>query len=151
MTTTKLPDWVRIQRRPLAVSERAAPTHYTINSPSDAAALLKPLAAVEEQEVFWLLCLNVQSRVQSITEVTRGIANGSLVHPREVFRVAIATGAVSIIVAHNHPSGEPAPSPEDRAVTKQLVEAGKLLDIPVLDHVITGDGRFYSFAEAGAL
>jgi DNA repair protein RadC len=83
--------------------------------------------------------------------VTRGILNGSLVHPREVFREAIAESAAGIIVVHNHPSGNPAPSPEDKAVTIQLVEAGRLLDIPLFDHVIVAGDRFFSFAEAGLL
>ncbi len=84
--------------------------------------------------------------------MTRGILNSSLVHPREVFRLAIIHGAAGLIVAHNHPSGDPAPSADDKAVTAQLVEAGRLLDIPIYDHVIIGDdGRFFSFAEAGLI
>ena len=80
-----------------------------------------------------------------------GILNSSLVHPREVFRLAIAFGAAGIIVAHNHPSGDPTPSADDRAITRQLVDAGRLLDIPVYDHLILGAARYLSFAEAGLL
>ena len=83
--------------------------------------------------------------------ITRGILNSSLVHPREVFRAAIAEAAAGIIVVHNHPSGDPTPSADDRAVTRQLVEAGRLLDLPVYDHVIVGGDRYVSFAEAGLL
>src|SRR5712675_725137 len=83
--------------------------------------------------------------------LTRGLLNSSLVHPREVFREAIAERAAAIILVHNHPSGDPTPSPDDRVVTEQLVQAGKVLDIPVQDHVIIGSGRFISFAEAGLL
>jgi len=83
--------------------------------------------------------------------VTRGLLNSSLVHPREVFREAIAERAAAIILVHNHPSGDPTPSPDDRVVTEQLVQAGKVLDIPVQDHVIIGRGRYISFAEAGLL
>jgi DNA repair protein RadC len=83
--------------------------------------------------------------------VTRGILNSSLVHPREVFRLAIAFGAAGIIVAHNHPSGDPTPSADDRAITRQLVDAGRLLDIPVYDHLVLGAERYVSFAEAGLL
>ena len=83
--------------------------------------------------------------------ITRGILNSSLVHPREVFRAAIAEAAAGIIVVHNHPSGDPTPSGDDRAVTRQLVDAGRLLDLPVHDHVIVGGDRYMSFAEAGLL
>ncbi len=101
--------------------------------------------------MFYVLTLNSQSRVVSAQEVTRGILNSSLVHPREVFRLAIAEGAAGIVVVHNHPSGDPTPSADDRAVTRQLVDAGKIIDIPVYDHVVIGNGRFVSFAEAGLL
>ena len=83
--------------------------------------------------------------------VSRGILNSSLVHPREVFREAIAERAASLVLVHNHPSGDPTPSPDDRAITSQLVAAGRLLDIPIQDHVVIGRGRFVSFAEAGLL
>jgi len=84
--------------------------------------------------------------------ITRGILNSSLVHPREVFRAAIAEAAAGIIVVHNHPSGDPTPSADDRAVTRQLVDAGRVLDVPVYDHVVIGGGeRYVSFAEAGLL
>jgi len=102
-------------------------------------------------EEFHLLTLDAQNRVTRQTLITRGILNSSLVHPREVFRAAIAEAAAGIIVVHNHPSGSPSPSADDRAVTVQLVEAGKLLDMPVYDHVIVGGDRYFSFAEAGLL
>lgn len=102
-------------------------------------------------EEFHLLTLDAQNRVTRQALITRGILNSSLVHPREVFRAAIAEAAAGIIVVHNHPSGNPAPSADDKAVTIQLVEAGKLLDMPVYDHVIVGGDRYFSFAEAGLL
>jgi DNA repair protein RadC len=83
--------------------------------------------------------------------VSRGLLNSSLVHPREVFRPAIAEAAAGIIVVHNHPSGDPTPSAEDRAVTRQLVAAGRLLDVPVYDHVILAGDRFVSFVATGLL
>jgi DNA repair protein RadC len=95
---------------------------------------------------FW-----TQHRLERDVTVTRGILNSSLVHPREVFREAIAERAAAIVLVHNHPSGDPAPSLDDRVVTEQLVAAGRLLDIPVHDHVIIGRGRYTSFAEAGLL
>ncbi len=102
--------------------------------------------AVEE---FHVLALGCQSQVLRDLLITRGILNSSLVHPREVFRAAIAEAAAGIIVVHNHPSGDPTPSADDRTVTRQLVDAGRLLDVPVYDHVIVGGERYVSFAEAG--
>lgn len=102
-------------------------------------------------EEFHVLALGSQSQILADVLVTRGILNSSLVHPREVFRAAIAEAAAGIIVVHNHPSGDPTPSADDRSVTRQLVDAGRLLDVPVYDHVVIGGGRFVSFAEAGLL
>ena len=83
--------------------------------------------------------------------VSSGSLNASIVHPRELFQRAILANCAAVIVAHNHPSGDPSPSPEDIALTRKLVEAGELLDIPVLDHVILGYGRYTSFKENGLL
>jgi len=105
----------------------------------------------EEVEVFTVVMLDTRNSVLALQEVTRGILSSSLVHPREVFRAAIAYGAAGIIVAHNHPSGDPAPSADDKAVTRQLVASGKVLDIPVYDHVIVAADRYFSFAESGLL
>jgi DNA repair protein RadC len=102
-------------------------------------------------EEFHVAILDAQHRFDRDVLITRGILNSSLVHPREVFREAIAERASAVILVHNHPSGDPTPSPDDRVVTEQLVAAGKLLDIPVQDHVIVGRGRYVSFAEAGIL
>ena len=102
-------------------------------------------------EEFHVAVLDAQHRLERDVLVTRGILNSSLVHPREVFREASAERAAAIILVHNHPSGDPAPSADDRAVTDQLVAAGRLLDIPGHDHVIVGRGRYASFAEAGLL
>lgn len=102
-------------------------------------------------EEFHVAVLDSQHRLERDILVTRGILNSSLVHPREVFREAIAERAAAIILVHNHPSGDPTPSADDRVVTDQLVAAGRLLDIPVHDHVIVGRGRYTSFAEAGLL
>ena len=136
----------------------AAPDGYPgddipITSPRDVFERMAPYAERETAEVFWLLCLNAQHRLigNAPEAVTRGILNSSLVHPREVFVCAIVARAAAIVLCHNHPSGDPSPSPDDRSVTEQLVAAGKLLDIPVMDHVIIGRGRYTSFAEAGLL
>jgi DNA repair protein RadC len=124
-----------------------------IVSPRSVFDRMAPYAERETTEVFWLLCLNAQHRLigNAPDAVTRGILNSSLVHPREVFLCAIVARAAAIVLCHNHPSGDPTPSSDDRAVTEQLVAAGKLLDIPVVDHVILGKGRYTSFAEAGLL
>jgi len=102
-------------------------------------------------EEFHVLALGSQSQILADLLITRGILNSSLVHPREVFRAAIAEAAAGIIVVHNHPSGDPTPSADDRAVTRQLVDAGRVLDVPVYDHVVVGGERYVSFAEAGLL
>ncbi len=122
-----------------------------IRSPSDVHRRCGPMLRDLLVEEFHLLTLDAQNRITRQTLITRGILNSSLVHPREVFRAAIAEAAAGVIVVHNHPSGNPAPSPDDKAVTIQLVEAGKLLDMPVYDHVIVGADRYFSFAEAGLL
>src|SRR5437879_5244380 len=144
-----LPQWcfVRLIREP--GTELQAGTR--IRGPADVQRLLAARVAVLETEAFFVLSLGSQSQVRAIEELTRGILNSSLVHPREVFRAAILAGAAGIIVVHNHPSGDPTPSADDRAVTRQLVDAGRLIDVPVYDHVIIGGDRYVSFAEAGLL
>lgn len=124
-----------------------------IATPRDVFERMAPYAERETVEVFWLLCLNAQHRLigNAPEAVTRGILNSSLVHPREVFIHAIVARAATIVLCHNHPSGDPAPSLDDRTVTEQLVAAGRLLDIPVMDHVIIGRGRYTSFREIGML
>jgi len=102
-------------------------------------------------EEFHIAILDSQHRLERDVLISRGILNGSLVHPREVFREAIAERAAALVLIHNHPSGDPTPSPDDREVTAQLVAAGRLLDIPVQDHIVIGRGRYLSFAEAGLL
>lgn len=125
----------------------------SIRSPREAFAFMAPYAERELCESFWILPLDCQHQLAGAgpTVITRGILNSSLVHPREVFCAAIVAGAAAVILSHNHPSGDPTPSADDRAVTDQLVAAGRLLDIPVHDHVIIGRGRYVSFAEAGLL
>jgi DNA repair protein RadC len=102
-------------------------------------------------EEFHVLLLNTQNQLLRDLQVTRGTLDASLVHPREVFRPAIAEAAAAVILVHNHPSGDPTPSAEDRAVTRQLRAAGATIGIEVLDHVIVGEGRYVSFSEAGLL
>jgi DNA repair protein RadC len=102
-------------------------------------------------EEFHVAILDSQHRLERDVLISRGILNGSLVHPREVFREAIAERAAALVLVHNHPSGDPTPSTDDREITAQLVAAGRLLDIPVQDHIVIGRGRYLSFAESGIL
>lgn len=122
-----------------------------IQSPRDVVQWYAPRMEDLPVEEFHVAVLDAQHRLERDITVTRGILNSSLVHPREVFREAIAERAAAVILVHNHPSGDPAPSADDRAVTEQLAAAGRVLDIPVHDHVIIGRGRYTSFAEAGLL
>jgi DNA repair protein RadC len=103
------------------------------------------------REIFVVFVLSASNRVVTYEIVSTGTLNSSLVHPREVFRTAIVGNAASIIIAHNHPSGNPDPSPEDIAITKKVVEAGKIIGIEVRDHIIFADDKTTSFAELGLL
>ena len=124
-----------------------------IRCPRDVYACMVPYAERELVEAFWILPLDSQHRLADVgpAVITRGILNSSLVHPREVFRAAIEASAAAIVLVHNHPSGDPTPSPDDRVITEQLAAAGRVLDIPVHDHVVIGRGRYTSFAEAGLM
>ena len=102
-----------------------------------------------EQEQFLALCLNARNELVREVVVSIGSLNASIVHPREVFKPALACSAAAIVIAHNHPSGDPAPSREDREVTRVLSEAGRLLDVPLHDHVIVGADAYFSFRDAG--
>ncbi len=124
---------------------------FGIRSPADVHRWCGPRMRDLAVEEFHLLALDTQNRIRRDLLITRGILDSSLVHPREVFRAAIAEAAAGVIVVHNHPSGNPTPSADDRAVTRQLSDAGKLLDIPLYDHVVVGGDRYFSFAEAGLL
>src|SRR3989449_4190769 len=133
------------------VRAEAEPAPERIRGPADVQRFFGARLRDLTVEEFHVLALGSQSQVLGDLLITRGILNSSLVHPREVFRAAIAEAAAGIIVVHNHPSGDPTPSADDRAVTRQLVDAGRLLDLPVYDHVIVGGDRYVSFAEAGLL
>lgn len=122
---------------------------YVIRSPEDAAAYLMTDMSSLLQEHFVVLFLNVKNEVLHKQTIFIGSLNSSIVHPREIYREAVKRSAASIIAAHNHPSGNPAPSPEDIEVTKRLVEAGSIIGIDLLDHVIIGDHKFISLKEKG--
>ena len=121
----------------------------TINSPADAAALVQYEMSALEQEHLRVFLMDTKNHVLDIVEVYRGSVNMSQVRIGEVFKAAIRRNATAVIVVHNHPSGDPTPSPDDVAVTRALVQAGKLLDVDVLDHLIIGQGRYVSLKERG--
>ena len=98
-----------------------------------------------------MLCLSTKHRVIAYHEVSRGTLDSTLVHPREVFKAALLANAAAIVVSHNHPSGDPSPTMDDLEVTTRLVAAGEILGIVVLDHIVVGDGHYFSFKEAGRL
>ncbi|HRI43194.1 MAG TPA: JAB domain-containing protein [Fimbriimonadaceae bacterium] len=109
------------------------------------------ILANDRQEMFWAVYLNAKLGVISVREIHRGTATATLVGVREVFGEALRLGAVCLVVAHNHPSGDPTPSPEDIAITRKLLEAGRLLDVELLDHVIVGHHDFRSLKSLGML
>lgn len=120
-----------------------------IRSPADAAALLMPKMELLEQEHFWVIFLDTRNRVLGDESVYKGSLNQSQVRVGEVFREAVRRNCAAIIVSHNHPSGDPTPSPEDVAVTRDLVSAGQLLGVEVLDHLVIGQQRWVSLRERG--
>jgi DNA repair protein RadC len=120
-----------------------------INSPADAAALLMYEMSALEQEDLRVIVLDIRNRVLEIADVYRGSVNSAQVRVAEIFKAAIRRNAPSLIVVHNHPSGDPTPSPDDVAVTRAMVQAGKLLDVEVLDHIVIGQGHWVSLKERG--
>lgn len=127
-----------------------------ITSPEEGAAVLRERARGLDREVFWVLLIDIKNRLMAPpAEVSKGILNSSLVHPREIFKPAIQYSAASIILAHNHPSGDPSPSAQDIRITKKLIEVGKMMEIDVLDHLIIGrktregSDDFLSLRESG--
>lgn len=124
-------------------------TKRVIHSPEDMADLVMYEMAGLRQEELWVAHLNTRNHVEKIDKVYKGSLNSSQVRVGELFRGAIKSNAAAIIVIHNHPSGEPNPSPDDVAITKLIIEAGKLLDIQVLDHLVIGTGSFISLNRKG--
>jgi DNA repair protein RadC len=122
-----------------------------IGGPQDVANLIMPELRYIKKETLKSLLLDTKNRVIGIKTVSIGDLSSSIVHPREVFKDAVTASAASIIVAHNHPSGDPTPSREDVAVTKRLMEAGEIMGIELLDHIVVGDGNFVSLKEKGLI
>ncbi len=124
-----------------------AEERHKVSSPADAAHLLMPHMRYLEQEELRVILLDTRNQVLGMPTIYRGSLNSSILRLAEVFRPAIEAPAAAIILAHNHPSGDPSPSPEDIRVTRQAVQTGKLLDIALLDHLIIGNGRYSSLKE----
>lgn len=122
-----------------------------VNCPDDAAEYAMPRFRDEDREHFAVILMNIKNHILSMPVISIGSLTASVVHPREVFKAAIQQTAASMILVHNHPSGDPTPSREDIATTRRLVEAGKLMDIPVLDHIILGNNKYISLKEKGVI
>ena len=122
-----------------------------LSCPQDVADFLMPRLRYAAKEQFVVILLNNKNKVIGTEVVSEGSLSSSIVHPREVYAPAILHHAAAIMVAHNHPSGDPKPSLEDEEVTRMLSRSGKVLGIPMIDHVIIGDGNYYSFLENEAL
>ena len=123
----------------------------TISSPKDAYEMIKEQLEGLDREQFIIACLNTKNEPTNISVVSVGTLNKAIVHPREVFKTAILSNAAGIMAFHNHPSGGTTPSQQDIQLTHRLVEAGELLGIKLLDHLIIGDGTFTSLKEKGYL
>jgi len=145
--------WVKLML--VKDGSRPATMEKTIMSSKDiyllATKTLQAYFSGHDREEFVIIGLDGKNRMQFLNSVSMGCLTSSIVHPREVFKAAILGNAASLILCHNHPSGDPTPSPEDVEITKRLVECGKLLGIAILDHVIIGDERYVSFADKGLL
>lgn len=120
-----------------------------VKCPQDVADLLMEEMRYLKKEHMKLVLLNIKCNLISVEEVSVGSLNASIVHPREVFNPAIKKSSASIIMVHNHPSGDPTPSSEDAAITSRINEAGKLIGIELVDHIIIGDGKYISMKEKG--
>jgi DNA repair protein RadC len=149
----KATKFVPVYRVTLVRDGQAIWDRPSLRCATDAAALFRRFLDGVDREKFLVAHLDAKHRPIGIELVSVGSLTASIVHPREVFKAAVLQNAAAVILCHNHPSGDSAPSPEDMAITSRLCEAGEVLGIRVLDHVIIGDGTgaVYSFADAGAL
>lgn len=129
------------------INAQGAIKRKSICSPEDVYNLVIPKVQKESREFFILVLLNTKNQVLTVETISIGSLNASIVHPREVFKKAISWSSAGVILAHNHPSGDPLPSEEDKSLTKRLKEGGLILGIDILDHVIIGENKFYSFKE----
>ena len=131
--------------------ERVNERVFIIHGPDDAYEYVKSKLQYEQKEHFCVILLDTKNHIIGFREVSIGSLSASVVHPREVMLEAVKAHAASIILVHNHPSGDPSPSREDVNITDQLCKAGKIIDIPVLDHIIIGHNHFISLKEKGMI
>lgn len=129
----------------------ASDVYPKISSPGDAASYMMSVMRHETHEKFVVMLLNAKNKLIAVRQISEGSLTSAVVHPRECFAPAIVAHAAAIIAVHNHPSGDPAPSSDDRHLTEALNSAGDVIGIPLTDHIIIGDGRYYSFREHGEL
>jgi DNA repair protein RadC len=134
-----------------SVRKRRRKNRKSIEGPESAVALLRPLVRDQDREAFYGIYLNTRNCVLAIEMISLGSLNASIVHPREVFKPALRLSAASLLVVHNHPSGDPEPSEDDLEITKRLRDAGDILGIPLLDHVILGQAAYRSLREDGQI
>ena len=141
---TERRSWRRVR---LSLVRERSEQPFTIRHGGDVVSLVRAFLGDDPRERFAVVYLDTKNRPIAVHEAHVGTCDSSPVHPREVFGPAVSLAATAIVVAHNHPSGDPTPSAEDRAVTQRLRDAGELLGIQLLDHVVVGSARYYSFAD----
>ncbi len=139
--------WVSVK----LVREKEVKYLATINCPKDAVNIVRPMLEDCDREKTVALMLDTKNHVVAANVVSVGVINASLIHPREVFKVALLCNASRVVIAHNHPSGDPTPSSEDMIITENLAKAGEILGVEVLDHIIIGNKAWLSMKERGAL
>ena len=147
-TTTRMPKTLKL----LNMVYEGKPSYMTkIRSPADVQTLINDVMQEldSQREHCFCVSMNTKNQIKSVDVISIGTLNANIVHPREIFYTAICHRAASVIISHNHPSGDPTPSKEDIAVTEKLTESGKLIGIDLLDHVIIGDGRYISLKDEG--
>ncbi len=135
------------------VRERSVPYHAgrKLTCAEEVHALFRDLAEDLDREAVWVVCLATNGRPVCLSQISLGTLNATQLNPREVLKTALLANARSLILVHNHPSGDPAPSAEDRAATARVRAAAEVMDVTLLDHLIIGDGCYYSFREAGEM
>lgn len=143
---TERRSWRRVR---LSLVREQADRPYAVRHAGDVVGMLRAFLRDDPRERFAVVYLDTRHKPIAVHDAHVGTCDSSPVHPREVYGPAVALAATAVVVAHNHPSGDPTPSSEDRAVTERLRQAGELLGIPMLDHVVIGEARYFSFADEG--
>lgn len=143
---TERRSWRRVR---LSLVREQADRPYAVRHAGDVVGMLRAFLRDDPRERFAVVYLDTRHNPIAVHDAHVGTCDSSPVHPREVFGPAVALAATAVVVAHNHPSGDPTPSAEDRAVTERLRQAGELLGVPMLDHVVIGAARYFSFADEG--